>query len=183
MLARLAQLLLLVAAAGCSDDPASPPADRPAAAGPTLELRSPAFEPGRPIPSRHTGEGEDVSPALTWTGLPDGTVELALVVDDPDAPRAEPWVHWVVYGIPADRPGLPEGSADGAIEGRNDWGTTTWQGPLPPTGHGVHRYRFRLYALSAPLGAGPGLTAGELLERIEDLVLAAGILVGTFERR
>src|SRR5687768_3372233 len=116
-----------------------------------MRIESPAFALGQRIPVLHTGDGQDVSPALTWAGLPAGTRELALVVDDPDAPTPEPWVHWVVYQIPADAAGLPEGvppgdagiaAPAGAAQGRNTFGRIGYGGPAPPRGHGTHHYHF-----------------------------------------
>jgi Raf kinase inhibitor-like YbhB/YbcL family protein len=148
-----------------------------------IELSSPAFEPGGSIPTKHTGEGQNVSPALRWSGLPEGTKEIALICDDPDAPRTEPWVHWVVYKIPAERTGLPEGGAQEALEGKNDFGTQGYGGPMPPRSHGVHHYRFKIYALDAELEAVAGLTKDRLLEAIEGHILDEGELIGTYERR
>ena len=149
----------------------------------TIEVSSPAFEPGGPIPRKYAGEGQDVSPTLSWSGLPEETKEIALICDDPDAPRPKPWVHWVVYKIPADRAGLPEGSVQGAIEGENDFGVTGYGGPMPPKGHGVHHYHFKVYALDTELEAAAGLTKDQLLEAMEGHVLAEGELVGTYERK
>lgn len=148
-----------------------------------IQLSSDAFEAGGPIPEKHTGEGANVSPPLNWTGVPEGTRELALICDDPDAPRPRPWVHWVVYGIPADQTGLPEGGAPGALEGKNDFGRTGYGGPMPPRGHGVHRYRFKVYALDTELDAASGLTKDQLLEAMQGHVISEGELVGTYERR
>jgi Raf kinase inhibitor-like YbhB/YbcL family protein len=148
-----------------------------------IEVSSPAFEPGGAIPRKHTGEGEDVSPALTWTGVPDETKEIALICDDPDAPTPAPWVHWVVYKIPADRTGLPEGDTQGALEGKNDFGGTGYGGPMPPRGHGVHRYHFKVYALDTELEVAAGLTKERLLKAMEGHVLAEGELIGTYERK
>jgi Raf kinase inhibitor-like YbhB/YbcL family protein len=147
-----------------------------------IQVLSPAFEPGNTIPEKYTGEGRDVSPPLRWTGLPEGTKEIALICDDPDAPTPEPFVHWVVYKIPADREGLPEGDRQGALEGKNDFGGTGYGGCMPPRGHGVHRYYFKVYALDAELEAAAGLTKGQLLEAMEGHILAEGELVGTYER-
>jgi Raf kinase inhibitor-like YbhB/YbcL family protein len=149
----------------------------------TLSLTSTAFAAGETIPRKHTGEGEDVSPRLEWQGAPDGTRELALICDDPDAPTPEPWVHWVLYGIPADRTRLEEGDAAGAEEGPTGWGVPGYRGPMPPPGHGVHRYFFRLYALDAPLGLKAGASKQEVLAAIEGHVLAEAELVGTYERK
>jgi len=148
-----------------------------------IEVSSPAFEPGGSIPRKHTGEGQDVSPALRWSGLPEETKEIALICDDPDAPRTEPWVHWVVYKIPADRTGLPEGGAQEALEGNNDFGAQGYGGPMPPRSHGVHHYHFKIYALDAELEAVTGLTKDRLLEAIEGHILEEGELIGTYERR
>jgi Raf kinase inhibitor-like YbhB/YbcL family protein len=148
-----------------------------------IQVSSSAFEPGGVIPRKHTGEGQDVSPPLTWADVPEGTREIALICDDPDAPTPRPFVHWVVYKIPADRSGLPEGSTQGALEGENDFGGTGYGGPMPPRGHGVHHYRFKVYALDAELEAAAGLTKDRLLEAMEGQILAEGELVGTYERR
>jgi Raf kinase inhibitor-like YbhB/YbcL family protein len=132
----------------------------------------------------------DVSPPLTWTGLPDGTKELVLIVDDPDAPTPQPWVHWVIYGLPGDLDRLPEGVAKdaqlaepaGARQGKNSWNQIGYRGPAPPKGHGVHHYHFKLYALDAKLGIGKGLDKGGLLKAMDGHVIGRGELVGTYER-
>lgn len=147
-----------------------------------LTITSPAFEPGRPIPRQYTGEGRDVSPPLEWSGVPGDARELALICDDPDAPRPEPWVHWILYGIPAERTSLPEGGSGGARQGRNSWGRTGYGGPMPPPGHGVHHYHFRLYALDEPLKIGTHIDKAGLLTAIEGHILAEGELVGTYSR-
>lgn len=159
-----------------------------------IEVTSSAFAPGQPIPVKYTGEGEDVSPPLSWSGLPEGTKELALICDDPDAPTAEPWVHWVIYKIPATATGLPEGLAktarlkhpEGVLQGKNSWPsgqTVGYRGPMPPPGHGPHHYHFKLYALDAKLVVEPGLTKKQLLDEMHGLVLGEGQLIGTYERR
>ena len=156
----------------------------------SLTIRSQAFTEGHAIPRRYTGDGEDLSPALTWTALPAGTKELAMIVDDPDAPVAEPWVHWVIYKIAATLEGLPEGipqtgspnEPKGVRQGKNTWGTLGYRGPLPPTGHGTHHYHFKLYALKTALDLAPGLDKHELLNAISGHVLGQGELVGTYQR-
>jgi Raf kinase inhibitor-like YbhB/YbcL family protein len=153
-------------------------------------LSSRAFSSGQPVPKRHTGDGEDLSPPLSWSGLPAQTVELALIVDDPDAPSPQPWVHWVIYKIAATENGLPEGVHGkpapsfpaGAEQGKNSWGTIGYRGPAPPKRHGVHRYFFRLYALDAPLDLAGGLDKPGLLKAMDGHVLAEAELVGTYER-
>lgn len=147
-----------------------------------IEVSSGAFEPGDPIPKKHTGEGRDVSPPLQWSGIPQGTREIAVICDDPDAPTQKPFVHWVVYGIPADQGGLPEGGAEGALEGTNDFGGAGYGGCMPPRGHGVHHYRFKVYALDTVLDAPAGLSKDELLVAMEGHVLDMGELIGTYER-
>lgn len=153
-------------------------------------LESPAFAPGAPIPVRHTADGEDLSPELTWSALPPGTRELALIMDDPDAPREEPWVHWVIYGIAGDARGLPEGIAadenpqnlPGAAQGRNTWGTVGYRGPAPPKGHGTHHYHSSLFALARPLSLQPGLDKEALLKALQGNILARAELIGTYQR-
>jgi len=148
-----------------------------------VTVHSSAFAPGTKIPAKYTGEGEDVSPPLEWTGVPAAAKELVLVCDDPDAPRAEPWVHWVAYKIPVSQTGLPEGAGSGFVAGRNDFGKNAYGGPMPPRGHGIHHYHFKLYAIDRPLEAGPGLSKGDVLERIRGRVIGAGELIGTYERK
>lgn len=159
-----------------------------------IELTSSAFAKGHSIPTKYTGEGADVSPPLSWSGLPEGTKELALICDDPDAPTAEPWVHWVIYKIPAEATGLPEGVAktarlkdpEGALQGKNSWPsgqTVAYRGPMPPPGHGLHRYFFKLYALNTTLDVEPGLSKKELLEEMQGAVIGEGEWMGTYERR
>ncbi len=157
-----------------------------------IKLTSSAFEEGSPIPKKHTGEGEDLSPALVWSGVPEGTKQLALICDDPDAPRKDPWVHWVIYNIPADAKGLPEGveaaakpkHPAGSAQGKNSWPdgeNLGYRGPMPPPGK-PHRYFFKLYALDQALDAKPELTKEELLSKISGHVLAEGQLMGTYQR-
>ncbi len=155
-----------------------------------LVIRSHAFEHGQAIPGKHTEDGEDLSPELSWSGLPAGTVELALIVDDPDAPTAEPWVHWVIYKLTPDLPGLAEGVAyaeapaapAGSLQGKNTWGTIGYRGPAPPRGHGTHHYHLKLYALGIPLQAEPGLDKASLLAAMQGKVIGEGELIGTYER-
>jgi Raf kinase inhibitor-like YbhB/YbcL family protein len=158
----------------------------------TIQVTSSAFTQGHPIPKKFTGEGADVSPPLAWSGLPEGTKELALVCDDPDAPNGD-WVHWVIYKIPADLKGLPEGvprkprpkEPHGALQGKNSWPAAEaigYRGPMPPPGHGLHHYYFKLYALDSPLALEPGLDKEGILAKLSDHILAEGVLMGTYER-
>ncbi|MFW6146031.1 MAG: YbhB/YbcL family Raf kinase inhibitor-like protein [Planctomycetota bacterium] len=173
--------VLLAVPFGCS------PAERPS--GP-MRLTSTAFSDGERIPMRYTADGENISPPLQWVNLPEGTRELALIVEDPDAPRPTPWVHWLIYRIDATYPYLPAGIdpvplpevPPGARQGANSATTIGYRGPSPPPGSGVHHYHFRLYALDAPLTAVPGLDKAGLLGAVADHVLETAELVGTYSR-
>ncbi len=145
-----------------------------------LRITSPAFKGHGAIPERHTGDGEDVSPPLEWTGAPKGTKAFAVVVHDPDAPLVDGFTHWVAYGIPGDSAGLPEG-ADDITSGSNSFGNTGYNGPAPPPGHGPHHYYFWVYALDDDLNLEPGLDRRALLERIEDHVIEQARVIGTYE--
>jgi Raf kinase inhibitor-like YbhB/YbcL family protein len=150
-----------------------------------MTLTSSAFDRDEPIPKKHSGEGEDVSPALSWRGQPDGTKSYALICHDPDAPLVKPgtygFVHWVQYGIPGSISELPEGGGD-YVQGINDFGKPGYGGPMPPEGHGTHHYFFWLLALDADIDLEPGLTMWELLDKIEPNVIAMNRLVGTYTR-
>lgn len=146
-----------------------------------LVLRSSAFDDRMPIPERHRGDGEDVSPALEWSGVPEGTRSFAVVAHDPDAPLVDGFTHWVAYNISRAATGLPEG-VDGATAGVNSFGNGRYDGPAPPPGHGLHHYYFWVYALDADLGLEPALDRRELLARIEDHVIEQARVVGTNER-
>jgi Raf kinase inhibitor-like YbhB/YbcL family protein len=156
----------------------------------TIQITCTAFADGAAIPKKYTGDGEDVSPPLAWSKVPERTKELALICDDPDAPTAEPWVHWVLYKIPADLPGLAEGIGKAArlkspalmLQGKNSWNTVGYRGPKPPPDHGIHHYFFRLYALTSKLSVAAGLTKATLLNEMADHVLGQGQLVGTYLR-
>lgn len=160
----------------------------------TITLTSEGFSEGQTIPKRHTGDGDDLSPPLRWSGVPSETKQMALICDDPDAPTDQPWVHWVIYQLPPDLAGLPEGvaasprleqPAAGILQGRNSWPsgrTIGYRGPAPPPGHGVHHYHFKLYALDQPLDLQPGVDKATLLRAMEGHILAQGELVGTYSR-
>jgi Raf kinase inhibitor-like YbhB/YbcL family protein len=155
-----------------------------------LALTSPAFAPGAEVPTLFTCEGSDISPPLEWTGVPDGTKSLVLIVDDPDAPDpAAPkmtWVHWVLYDIPPSATGLPEGVEPrhlppGTREGTNDWKRTGYGGPCPPIGR--HRYFHKLFALDLLLGDLGAPTKAEVEKAMEAHVLARAELMGTYEKK
>jgi len=157
-----------------------------------LTITSTAFTDGQPIPAKHTGDGEDVSPPLAWTGTPAGTKELALIVDDPDAPMPTPWVHWVLWKIPADAAALPEGFTEetvpasapaGLRQGASSWrGGVGYRGPAPPAGHGVHHYHFKLYALDVVLDLPARSDKDALLAVMKGHILAEAELIGTYQR-
>jgi len=158
----------------------------------SIAIQSGSFAGGAKIPVKHSEDGKDLSPPLSWSGVPQGTKELALIVDDPDAPIAEPWVHWVIYKIPGSATGLKEGiprqekleDPKGALQGKNTWpsGNLGYRGPAPPRGHGVHHYHLTLYALDAELDLKPGLDKKGLLKAMAGHILAEGELVGTYQR-
>lgn len=152
-----------------------------------LALSSAAFHDHAAIPAKHTCEGEDVSPALEWSGAPEGTNSLALIVDDPDAPDPKAprmtWVHWVLYDLPPTTTSLPEGvrhAPHGAHDGVNDWKQPGWRGPCPPVGR--HRYYFKLYALDRTLGDLKSPTKAALESAMKGHVLAQATLMGTYEK-
>jgi hypothetical protein len=154
-----------------------------------ITLRSSAFASHAPIPKKYTGDGANVSPPLRWLDLPSAASELALIVDDPDAPTPQPWVHWVIYKIPSDLSDLNEGLPpnlqlpQGVLQGQNSWPNSVgYRGPEPPRGHGVHHYYFKLYALDAKLQVQAGLDAGALRKAMGGHILAQGELIGTYER-
>ncbi len=156
-----------------------------------ITVESKGFKQNERIPVKYTGEGEDISPPLAWTGLPENTKEIALIMDDPDAPTPEPWVHWVLYKVPANTMGLPEkianmeklSSPPGAMQGKTSAPKTGYHGPMPPKGHGVHHYHFKVYALDAVLDLKPGADKKGLLKAMSGHILAEGELIGTYERK
>jgi Raf kinase inhibitor-like YbhB/YbcL family protein len=156
----------------------------------SFEIRSPAFRADDKIPVKYTEDGDNVSPALTWSGVPAAAAELALIVDDPDAPQPQPWVHWVVCKLPLTATGLPEAvprqprldAPAGALQGTNSWNRIGYDGPAPPRGHGTHHYHFRLYALNKPLTAPSGIDKKALLALMTGHVISQADLVGTYSR-
>ena len=154
----------------------------------TLVLSSTSFAADGPIPMNHTCEGEDLSPQLSWSGVPKGAKSLVLIVDDPDAPDpAAPkmtWVHWVLYDIPTSVTALPKGGSTalpaGTREGLNDWKRTGYGGPCPPIGR--HRYFHKLYALDVELGELPVADKPTVEAAMAGHILATGELVGTYQK-
>lgn len=146
-----------------------------------FRIASPAFADGASIPLRHTCDGDNLSPRLTWTDVPDGTRSFALVVDDPDAPGGT-FTHWVLYDIPAEVRELGQGGAVGA-SGRNSFGRSGYGGPCPPHGDPPHRYRFTLHALDVPALPVRNGTREEVSAKIEGHVVGTAELVGRYQRQ
>jgi len=154
-----------------------------------LNLSSSEFDAGGSIPAIHTCDGADVSPPLSWSGVPDGAKSLVLIVDDPDAPDpAAPqriWTHWVLYNIPPNTNSMPQGVKQqelpaGTLEGLNDWKRTGYGGPCPPIGR--HRYFHKLYALDTAL-PDLGKPARNALEKaMQGHVIGQAELVGLYQR-
>lgn len=156
-----------------------------------IDVKSLAFADHAPIPARYTADGEALSPPLHWIGLPEGTGSAALLVEDADSPTPSPLVHAIVVGLPCENGGgalaetaMPGGDSEGTglVMGRNSALATAWLPPDPPPGHGVHRYAFQVFAIEAgaPRLEAPG--RDELLDWLRQHALAAGLLIGTYER-
>jgi Raf kinase inhibitor-like YbhB/YbcL family protein len=155
---------------------------------PKMVVGSAAFEQVRPIPRQFTCDGADLSVPIEWKNYPAETKSIAIICDDPDAPRATPWVHWVIFNIPPDKElkkGIPRvGSWEHGIkQGLNDFTENNigYRGPCPPRGK-PHRYFFKVYALNTFLALVPGITKKQLLEAMGGHVLAYGELIGTYQR-
>lgn len=150
-----------------------------------MQLSSPAFQNHRGIPTRFSGEGDDVSPPLAWLGAPEGTRAFALICHDPDAPLVSPgtygFVHWVLYNIPGSVTELAEGTSEHTA-GVNNFDSSGYGGPMPPEGHGSHHYFFWILALDEELDLPPGLSLWTLLEKVEPHVIGMNRLVGTYKR-
>jgi Raf kinase inhibitor-like YbhB/YbcL family protein len=191
--ALVATVLAAVAATACAGStvgkapaPAtSPPGATPTgAAGVSIAVTSPAFADGATIPAKYTcTSANPVSPPLAWSGVPSGTAELTLLVQDPDAAVAGGFVHWVVYGIPPDAQSLAEGSLPSAAkQGVNGRGQNQWTGPCPPAGNPPHHYHFTLTAVSRALGLAPGATAAQVKAAMAGSIAGQGLLVGRYGR-
>ena len=173
-----------------------PPTVAAQAAPALLTVTSPTMTSGQPIPRQHTPDGRNDSPALAWTGVPTATRELMVFCEDPDVGNLPPFVHWVVYKIPATATGLPEAlpidpttpmpaGLSGVVQGTNGFRRAIYRGPAPPPGK-PHSYHFVVYALDAaiPRAAGsPPLTRAELLDAAKGHVIGRGELVATYERK
>lgn len=146
-----------------------------------LKLSSVAFQEGKNIPARYTCDGQNISPPLEWTGVPEATQSLVLIADDPDAP-AGTWVHWVLYNIEAGLTGLKEGVTGVGVDGTNGFRKTGYGGPCPPKGK-AHRYFFKLYALDISLDLKPGAGKADVEKAMRDHILAQGQLMGVYSRQ
>jgi Raf kinase inhibitor-like YbhB/YbcL family protein len=157
-----------------------------AQSNPAFKLTSSAFATGAEIPEKYSCKGEDLSPALAWSGAPQKTAAWAIIMDDPDAP-AGTWVHWVMWNLPASARSLAEGVArreqsdDGASQGSNSYSKVGYYGPCPPPGQ-THRYFFRLYALDQKLDLAPGASRSQLDAAMKGHVLAQAEYMGKFHR-
>jgi len=171
---------LALLAAGCSNRSEPAPANIM-----IMQLTSTAFAGGHAIPQKYTGQGDDVSPPLQWSGAPPQTKSFALLCGDPDAPSGT-WTHWVIYNLPATTTNLTENVAkteslpDGSKQGQNSFGNIGYNGPAPPPGK-AHRYFFNVFALDAPLSLDAGADEGSALAAMKGHVLATGHLMGTYE--
>jgi Raf kinase inhibitor-like YbhB/YbcL family protein len=152
-----------------------------------IVVKCTAFEDGQTIPTRYTGDGANVSPPLTWSGVPEGTQSLVLICEDPDAPRGT-WSHQVLFNLPSETRELAEGIPpqanlpNGAVQGTNDFGNPGYGGPAPPPGK-PHRYFFKLFALDTRLNLKPGVKRQDVLAAQEGHVLGQGQLMGTYGRQ
>jgi len=154
----------------------------------TMIVTSSAFSDGQRMPDKYTCSGDNVSPDISWSNVPDKTQSFALICDDPDAP-AGTWVHWVIFNIPADTQHFPEAVssdqqklADGSCQGINSFGNNGFGGACPPPGHGKHHYFFKVYALDSRLDLGEQVTKQDLETAMIGHVLATGELMGTYSR-
>ena len=160
-----------------------------------ITVTSPAFKHGQPLPVDYTADGKNISPPIAWSNLPAGTREIAMIHEDPTAPTPQPFVHWLIYKIPATAKGLPENIAmdtattplpsdlTGALQGTSGFRRVGYRGPAPPKPGRVHEYHFIVYALSEPLDVQAGLTKAQLLEAMKGKIIGQGEIIGTYERK
>lgn len=175
---------------GGDDDEAADASPTPTIGDGDLSLSAPAFDDGGSIPARYTCDGENVSPELAVEGVPDGAGSLVVVVDDPDAPGSDPFVHWLLWNVPPETETIPRGvpqgetvdALDGARQGANGSGSVGYFGPCPPTDDGAHTYRFTLSALDGTLDVSAGAKRDALAEAMADRVLARTRITGEYDR-
>jgi Raf kinase inhibitor-like YbhB/YbcL family protein len=152
-----------------------------------IVVKSPAFREGDPIPAKYTADGDNVSPPLTWSGVPREAKSLVLLCEDPDAPRGT-WTHWVLFNLPPQLRELPEGASTksdalgGAVQGTNDFGNQGYGGPAPPAGK-FHRYYFKLTTLNSMLNLPAGAKRADVLAAMEKHVIGEGWVMGIYQRK
>ncbi len=145
-----------------------------------MQITSPAFTHNDSVPSKYTCDADDINPPLQISGIPEGTQSLALIVDDPDAPRGD-WVHWLVWNIDPSTSEIPENSVPAnAIQGLTDFQRNDWGGPCPPSG--THRYFFKLYALDSTLDIPASSQKADLESAMQNHILSQAELVGLYQR-
>jgi Raf kinase inhibitor-like YbhB/YbcL family protein len=171
-------LLLVILLSGCQKEDAnlSPEGETDM----SIQVSSSAFSEAGNIPRLYTCDDINVSPPLTWTGVPDNAMSLALIMDDPDAP-AGTWVHWVLFNLPPALSSLEQGISGGGTEGRNDFGRSGYEGPCPPRGSN-HRYLIKMYALDIVVDLKAGASKSQLENQMRGHILAQGQLMGKYGR-
>lgn len=155
-----------------------------------MRISSPAFSEGAAIPREHTCDGSNTSPPLAFSRVPKEAATLALIAEDPDAPRDPPFIHWLIWNLPATTHELPAGyppsgkaePVEGAKQGRNDFDKVCYGGPCPPKGHGVHHYRFLAFSVNGTLDLDQGASKDELRKALQGRVIASATLTGTYGR-
>ena len=169
---------IIMILAGCKSQDVTPASE--GVVNMSIQITSTAFSEGDKIPRISTCDDQNVSPPLAWTGVPTGTVSLALIMDDPDAPSGT-WVHWVLYNIPAETTNLEQGKTGGGTDGKNDFSKLGYGGPCPPRGSN-HRYYVKVYALDIKLDIKAGATKTQVESAMQGHILAQGELMGRYGR-
>lgn len=178
VLTGLVSMVFISVLIGCKDqEPALSPEGE---VDMSIQIQSSAFNEGDTIPRLYTCDDKNVSPPLSWTGVPSDTVSLALIMDDPDAPSGT-WVHWVLYNLSPEMTGLEQGISGNGIDGKNDFNRTGYGGPCPPRGS-THRYFIKLYALDTRLDLKAGATKAQVESLMRNHILAQGQLMGKYGR-
>jgi Raf kinase inhibitor-like YbhB/YbcL family protein len=168
-------VLISLIAAGCGSGTSEPQSKS------SMQLQSQSFAANQAIPDRFSAYGQNISPQLTWTTPPAGTQSLVLLVEDPDAPRPQPFVHWLLYNIPVSANGIEEGRIpDGAFVGKNDAGMEGYYGPRPPSGS--HHYHFKLFAVDRQLSLTQGANKEDVMKAINYHTIGEGELIGIYSR-
>jgi len=182
----MAVTICLVSLFSCTDEQTAVNSQTKEVSAMSMNVQSPVFEEGGMIPAKYTSDGANVSPPLNWSGVPEESQSIVLIVDDPDAPVGT-FVHWVLYGLPADVTELQEDVPDsekldnGALQGENDFNKIGYGGPSPPSG--THRYFFKVYALDCRLDLKSGATKRKVEKKMKGHVLAEGELMGKYARQ